>query len=701
MAEPASYPGSPALSAEAREKVLQTFRHTLDMARTGRNEDALLGCDFILKMDVRFAPARKLLASLRGIAAGTVVDLSEFDAYGAAPPPAASAAPPAAPPAPVAPAPAVAPATPPSSAWATPAAPPAPAGLGSGLDGIGFDDLGPNPFASAPAPAPFAPPQPAPQVAAPLPDLSFGAPAPEISFPSTPPAGADPFASAPPDPFASASPFGSPGFPGAVDAFASAPPLPEPGAGAIDAAAGPSQTDAFAPPSNVAAFPAPAPAAVPQDPRIVQFLRQGDEASARGQLQEAIDLWSRVFLIDLSNEEASRRIDAARERQSETARQIDVLLSEGVQRYEAGDLQSAREAFLKVLTVSESDGTARNYLNQIDAALSASGGAPTTGAAPARDVEEPYLRDELEAPARPAFAEGLPSLEEHPLAEEERGEARRERSRPEASEEGRSGKVDLRVLLGLAALVLVGVAVAAWFLFKPKPPAPTAAEDVAASAPAPAQDPLQKARLLFQQGKVDEALALLGSVPPNDPRHEQALVLIEQFKSSAAPQPSAGPALSEAQVDEARLAGLASLSAGRYIDAVKSLDVVVKARPDDAEAAQALSRARDAVSALGSAIRSYNEQDYESSLRLLWDLRKQDPKNQDVEEYLFKSYFNDGVLALQSGNTKKAAESFKEASALRPQDPEAQRHLKFARKYAGGADDLLSRIYVRHVSPRP
>ncbi len=86
MPEPASYPGSPSLSAEAREKVLQTFRHTLDMARAGRNEDALLGCDFILKMDARFAPARRLLSSLRGVAAGTVVDLADFDVFGSVPP---------------------------------------------------------------------------------------------------------------------------------------------------------------------------------------------------------------------------------------------------------------------------------------------------------------------------------------------------------------------------------------------------------------------------------------------------------------------------------------------------------------------------------------------------------------------------------------------------------------------------------------
>jgi len=76
-----SYAGSPALSHEAREKVLQTFRHTLTLAQESKNEEALLGCDFLLKMDARFAPARDLLEMLRGVAPGTPVNVEKFSDY--------------------------------------------------------------------------------------------------------------------------------------------------------------------------------------------------------------------------------------------------------------------------------------------------------------------------------------------------------------------------------------------------------------------------------------------------------------------------------------------------------------------------------------------------------------------------------------------------------------------------------------------
>jgi tetratricopeptide (TPR) repeat protein len=446
-------------------------------------------------------------------------------------------------------------------------------------------------------------------------------------------------------------------------------------------------------PPSAAARPA---SSAPQtDARITQFLKQGDEAFARGNAQEAIDLWSRVFLIDLSNEEASRRIDSAREAQADTARKIDILLSEGVQSYEAGDLAGARNKFLDVLALSENDATARGYLNQIDAALSTpgSGGVPASSSTPDSD----FMRNEIEAPHAPMFADEIPPLED--------GMAGAGSLPERATLPKTKSRVDLRVLLAGGLLLLAAVGGGTyWFLRGNRSaPAPAAGPGGApkTGGPArPADDPFQKAQALFDSGKIDEAIGVLVKIPDADPRHNEALVRIEKMKSSAAPTP-APAAPSDAALDEMRVAGFAAIASSRYIDAVKNLDPVVKAHPQDAEAAVALKRSLDQVAALSSAVKSYNEGDYESAIKLLWEARKGDAKNQDVEEYLVNAYVNASIQALQSGNMPKAQAALKEATELRPGDAEAQRLLRFARKYPRGATDLLSKILIKHLAVRP
>src|SRR5664280_2619269 len=262
-----SYAGSPALAPEAREKVLQTFRHTLVLAQEGKNEEALLGCDFLLKMDARFAPARSLLEALRGVAPGTPVNVERFADYlgvesaGEALPDSAHDLPDAFPGGP---------------------ATPVPPGPASGLDDLVFGDESGGASASGLPEAP-------PSVIAPR------AVAPVVQ-------GGDPFGLGLDD-LRMSMPPGGPGAVSTIPAPASAPPLASPPSG-----------PPLAQPAPAQAAPRPA-SGVQADPRITQFLKQGDEALARGNAQEAIDLWSRVFLIDLSNEEASRRIDSAREAQ--------------------------------------------------------------------------------------------------------------------------------------------------------------------------------------------------------------------------------------------------------------------------------------------------------------------------------------------------------------------------------------------------
>src|SRR5262249_52649895 len=58
---PGVYPGNSSLPREVRDKILSTFRHTLNLYKEGKIDDCIIGCDFILKMDPRFGPARKLL----------------------------------------------------------------------------------------------------------------------------------------------------------------------------------------------------------------------------------------------------------------------------------------------------------------------------------------------------------------------------------------------------------------------------------------------------------------------------------------------------------------------------------------------------------------------------------------------------------------------------------------------------------------
>ena len=59
------YVGNTALSAQIQERILNTFQQTLSLAEEGNRQEALLGCDFILRLDPLFEPARQLQQRLK------------------------------------------------------------------------------------------------------------------------------------------------------------------------------------------------------------------------------------------------------------------------------------------------------------------------------------------------------------------------------------------------------------------------------------------------------------------------------------------------------------------------------------------------------------------------------------------------------------------------------------------------------------
>ena len=54
------YVGNTALSPQIQERIQNTFTQTIGLAEEGNRQEALLGCDFILRLDPLFEPARRL-----------------------------------------------------------------------------------------------------------------------------------------------------------------------------------------------------------------------------------------------------------------------------------------------------------------------------------------------------------------------------------------------------------------------------------------------------------------------------------------------------------------------------------------------------------------------------------------------------------------------------------------------------------------
>ena len=780
------YPGNPSLPREVRDKILSTFRHTLNLFKEGKADDCLIGCDFILKMDPRFAPARQLMEKAKNpasevdvakleavvletptrqdraatpetdrllVRAAESYNARDFDAAIAAaeqvlqalpgnhdateilrkarekknaapqfevarqraiaaldgqrlgearaalekmrsldaehpavslldrkltsagaPPPKAEVGEstnpglklqdedPAEPP------------PPPPTRFAPPPPPPPPAfggGEAGGLGDLSLDSLG---FDESPA---AVPPPPGLGGTGPLsiaqetfrsPSVEAGSPAPNLW--SDPPPGA-----------------------GDLGSLSLEDPPPDLSASAFSSE--PSTTFSSTPSSTFSA--APEPAEPPsQQQEIASLLQRGDDAARSGNRQQAIEIWSRIFLIDINNSEAVGRIEKARQEMSEGNKRVAEGLKCGREAFEGGDFSTAREAFLQVLAVDESDATARSYLDRIESELARpSSGLDLSKKAPASDI----LSEEMAVSAEP-----------EPAAEEEA-----EEPEPKAAAAAKIKKpADRRFMLALAAAVVLAVGVGGYFLMrgggsKGAPPAGAAAE----GGPS-----LEHATGLFREGKLAETIAELKRIGPEHPDYARAQRLLasltrkaEGAAASVAPEtagaaaapggeaPAAGGPPPEAvrQRQEAEKA----LAEKRYIEALTAFNLAAPAFQQDPTFSQSLGAAAEHVNELTPAVKLYNEGEYETAIPILWRIFQADRENQDAKSYLLRSYYNQGVAQLQNGLYPKATESFKEVLAIDPSDADAIRHQKFAARYAKGDLDLMGRIYVRHIQQRP
>ncbi|MFN7960211.1 MAG: hypothetical protein U0002_02985 [Thermoanaerobaculia bacterium] len=722
------YPGNANLAPDAQERIIRTFRQTLELSAEGSRQEAILGCDFILRMDPAFEPARVLMGRLGGTVSGSIPteDLERWLTDG---PPAGTA-----------------PAKPAAKEEQgldfdpfdldaeLPDLPslhggPKLSALAAGLQDLfakgdlkrliqvaeenrhevaadadarrtveqAYHRLEAEPYVKSfaeKARRALADGQQAEAEKLLAKARSLDASHPElleleaqISGSTRKPATAQPPA------------------PGGWAAF------PEPGSDGVSFDPGLAANADFIPP-----FGGEPAGAGESDERIRQLLVEGQQAFSRGDLQAAIDAWSRIFLIDIDHPEAARRIEEARRLKAESERKVEELFHEAVAAFDRGEREVARQGFERVLAVAPSYFAAREYLAQLNASSgepeASHTASPYFGSAPDLTEEDQFLRgdifeapdlsEELSIPPPTAHRTGSRAAETlvppppRPAAQP-------------APSKARGGRFAV-IGGGVLALLLVG-GFLAWQqrgrLF------PNAESTVAEG------DLVAQAKALHDSGKGAAALNALRRVPKSSPGYAEAQRLIaawqqekktpsgaSQIASSfhlqpiptAAAPPSDPVVLERWQREVDR--GQDAFGAQEYLRADAYFRRAAEIAPLAGPAADLAKDALKRLAPLEPQIGLFREGKWEQLLPDLERLAAEQSDNRDLKRLLADTHFNLAVKDLKDGNATSALRRLDASLALAPESTAARRHRAFAQAYADQPVDLAYQIYTKYLPYR-
>ncbi len=407
--------------------------------------------------------------------------------------------------------------------------------------------------------------------------------------------------------------------------------------------------------------------------KIEQYLSDGDREFAAGNYQQAIDLWSRIFLIDVTNEAASERIERAKGKRREIEQRLDGVIAAGVQAFERRDWMGARSRFDEVLQADPGNVTAQDYIARIDQGMS---GKPAAAPPPVASVLD---EEEAQEPEQTMY--------EEPVAA---ATPARRKAQGKAAAPGARKAVPV-LAIAIAAVLVLGAG--GWFVWsrvgKPK-------VDVAAS-----QAIVTRASTLGQQGKFDEAIGLLRDIKPNDPQYDAALSMIadlQQKKARAATMVDGKPAA--LFYDENLAAGRAAFDAHDYASAKRGFENALRVKPLPPDAKNFYDTARQEVAKLDTAKTLFVERKYIDVINALEPMLVQDSQNKNIQRMILDAHFNLGAQALQQENLPDAKREFEEVLKADPNDELARRSRDLAERYEGQPRDLLYKIYVKYLPLR-
>jgi tetratricopeptide (TPR) repeat protein len=422
--------------------------------------------------------------------------------------------------------------------------------------------------------------------------------------------------------------------------------------------------------------------------RIRGYLAEGDALFDAGNYQGAIDAWSRIFLIDVTNEEASERIEKAKAKKREAEAKLDALLSTGIAAYDRRDYTSARATFDEVVAQDPEHFRAREYLEKLDDHSAATGAAapgPAPAAAPASGIEEDLYQGE---PLADEYEETQPA------AAPARGPGRSPASKaaPRSPAAGKKSPKGLLVAIGVIAAVAIG----GWFAW-------TTFSDGRAPATDPAitQGKINRAELLAEGGDYAQAIAVLRTIEAGDPMRDRALEMIAGFRQR---QAETGGMIGGRPLNEVREELLThareAFDAEDYMQALSSFEEAAKLRALDAQDRQLYDAASRQVSKLDTATTLFRQGSYREAIQELEIVLQEEPDNLNARQMRVNAHYNLGVMAFREQQLDEAIRRFTIVLEHNPNDEMARRSLQIAQQYRNNPKDLLYQIYVKYLPLR-
>jgi tetratricopeptide (TPR) repeat protein len=452
-------------------------------------------------------------------------------------------------------------------------------------------------------------------------------------------------------------------------------PDPEP---ASDGAAG-DVSDLFEAAPAAFGDPSPSESVDPDDTASVirDLLQKGGAAAAEDDFAAAIDWWSRVLLIDHTHEEALERIAHIRHAKEEIDERIAPMLADARDAFADGNFQAAQESIDRILSLNAKHVDANRLADEISGAAAPQQPHETAADGPGAETTMPELEDDLfseDFGAVPDFGSEVPKQMET-LEGEWRTPQKPKRRLP----------WQWWAVIGAGGLAIIAFALWLGGAFVPK------------SAPEPriavVNRVLDQATDLFNQNRVEEAIVLLEQNSADDVFQVRIDNRLGEYRAKVAtPVPTPIPA------------GLAAcreyLAEGRWMAAYERVMAELAIHPQDPGLEQVRLEILETEPVAESLFLAAESGNHRAALSIAKDLLDARPEDAEAAAIRDRSLFNAGMAELRAFNLQAAESFLTELSAIHPDDEEVQRILVFIDTYKSRPVDMQLEIFIGSIAER-